>query len=200
MSILQLILLFLLLSSSCVCSYSLNDVKSWCSQTPYPQPCEYLLTSESLNKPIKQKSHFLKISLQLALERALLGASKTLSLGSKCRDPSEKAAWDDCLDLYDHTIHKLNKTLNPAIKSTQTDAQTWLSTALTNLETCILGFYDLEVSDYVLPLMSNNVTELLSNVLSLNKGPYELTPSFKDGFPSWLKPGPEATTSGGYDA
>ncbi|KAF7844835.1 pectinesterase 2-like [Senna tora] len=183
-----LLLLPFLLSSYSVNGYSLEEIKSWCSQTPNPQPCEYFLKTKSINKPIKKKSDFFKISLELALERAQRGESNTLTLGSKCRNPKEKAAWSDCLELYEHTIKKLNKTLDPKINCTDTDTQTWLSTALTNLETCVLGFYDLGVSDYVLPLMSNNVTKLLSNTLSLNKVPFK-KPKYKGGFPKWVKPG-----------
>lgn len=178
------------LYSSCVSGYSLNDIKLWCSQTPNPQPCEYFLSNNPTHrlKPIKHKADFFKLSLQLAQERALAGHSNTLSLGPKCRNPREKVAWADCLELYEHTIRKLNKTLDPKTKCSQTDAQTWLSTALTNLETCQAGFYELGVQDYVLPLMSNNVTKLLSNTLALNKVQYG-EPSYKDGFPSWVKPG-----------
>ncbi|KAG5042121.1 hypothetical protein JHK87_006036 [Glycine soja] len=187
--------LFLTLSvpfflSSFVSSYSWNDVKLWCSQTPNPEPCEYFLSNNPTHqyKPIKQKSDFFKLSLQLAQERALNGHANTLSLGSKCRNPRETAAWADCVELYEQTIRKLNKTLDPSTKFSQVDTQTWLSTALTNLETCKAGFYELGVQDYVLPLMSNNVTKLLSNTLALNKVEYE-EPSYKDGFPTWVKPG-----------
>ncbi|KAK2650588.1 hypothetical protein Ddye_018077 [Dipteronia dyeriana] len=71
-------------------------------------------------------------------------------------------------------------------KCTQVDKQTWLSKALTNLETCRTGFIELGVSDNLLPLMSNNVSKLISHTLSLNKVTYK-PPSFKDGFPSWVK-------------
>ncbi|KAI4354837.1 hypothetical protein L6164_003669 [Bauhinia variegata] len=107
---------------------------------------------------------------------------------SSTMNPREKAAWSDCLELYEQTIQKLNKTVDPNTKCSQTDAQTWLSTALTNLETCKAGFYELGVSDNVLPLMSNNITKLLSNTLSLNKVPYQ-EPSYKNGFPTWVRPG-----------
>ncbi|KAK1558767.1 hypothetical protein Q3G72_006367 [Acer saccharum] len=73
-------------------------------------------------------------------------------------------------------------------KCTQVDKQTWLSTALTNLETCQTGFVELGVYDNLLPLMSNNVSKLISNTLSLNKVTYK-PPSFRDGFPFWVKPG-----------
>ncbi|KAJ1383709.1 Pectinesterase, catalytic [Sesbania bispinosa] len=185
------LLLFIpFLLSSLVSGYSYNDVKLWCNQTPNPQPCEYFLGNNPTHqhKPIKEKTDFLKLSLQLAQERALIGHANTLSLGSKCRNPSEKAAWSDCIELYEQTIHKLNKTLDPNTKCSQVDTQTWLSTALTNLETCKAGFYELGVQDYVLPLMSNNVTKLLSNTLALNKVQYQ-EPSYRDGFPTWVKPG-----------
>ncbi|KAL4338393.1 hypothetical protein AHAS_Ahas12G0205700 [Arachis hypogaea] len=178
--------------STFVYAYSSNDVKHWCSQTPNPQPCEYFLSNNPNHqtKPINQKSDFLKISLQLAQERALIGHANTLSLGTKCRNQLERVAWNDCVDLYQQTIQKLNKTLDPNTKCSQVDAQTWLSTALTNLETCKAGFYELGVQDYVLPLMSNNVTKLLSNTLALNNnGESHQEPSYKNGFPTWVKPG-----------
>ncbi|RDX72911.1 Pectinesterase 2, partial [Mucuna pruriens] len=179
------------LFSSIASGYSFKDIQWWCKQTPYPQPCEYYLTNNAFNKPIKSKSDFLKVSLQLALERAQKGEQNTHSLGPKCRNAHEKAAWADCLELYQYTIQRLNKTANPNTKCTQTDVQTWLSTAVTNLETCKNGFYDLGVPDYVLPLLSNNVTKLLSNTLSLNKGPSQYKPPSynKEGFPTWVKPG-----------
>ncbi|KAK7390150.1 hypothetical protein VNO78_25449 [Psophocarpus tetragonolobus] len=186
--LLTLFIPFLLFSF--VYSYSYNDVKVWCNQTPNPQPCEYLLTNNPSYqyKPIKQKFDFFKLSLQLAQERALKGHANTISLGPKCRNSREKVAWADCVELYDQTIRKLNETLDSNTKFSQVDAQTWLSTALTNLETCKAGFYELGVQDYVLPLMSNNVTKLLSNTLALNKVQYQ-QPVYKDGFPTWVKPG-----------
>ncbi|KAF8027918.1 hypothetical protein BT93_E0751 [Corymbia citriodora subsp. variegata] len=165
---------------------STGDVKSWCSKMPYPQPCEYFLTHNPKNIPIKQKSDFFEVSTQLALERALRAHGNAYSLGSKCRNEREKSAWADCLELYEHTILRLNRTID--LKCTQEDAQTWLSTALTNLETCRTGFVELGVSDYVLPLMSNNVTKLISNTLALNHVPYK-PPSYANGFPTWVRPG-----------
>lgn len=174
--------------SPTVFGYHSEDIKKWCSQTPNPRPCEYFLSHNPSNSPIKQKSDFLKITKQLALDRAMKAQSNMFSLGSKCRNNLEKAAWEDCLELYEHTILRLNKSVDPGTKCTQTDAQTWLSTALTNLETCRAGFIELGVSDYLLPLMSNNVSKLISNTLATNKIPYS-EPSYKDGFPTWVKEG-----------
>lgn len=171
-----------------ILGFSDNDIKTWCSQTPHPQPCEYLLSHNKNPIPIKQKSQFFHISTQLALDRAMHAQTNLFSLGSKCENPRAKAAWDDCLELYDHTISKLNTTINPITNCTQEDTQTWLSTALTNLETCREGFAELGESNF-LPLMSNNVSKLISNTLSINHVPYNPQPTYKDGFPTWVNPG-----------
>ncbi|KAJ6722728.1 PECTINESTERASE [Salix koriyanagi] len=185
----RIILTFLFMSfllSSTILGYNHDEVKSWCSKTPNPQPCEYFLSHDRKNTPIQHESDFLKISIELALDRAMHGKANTYSLGSKCRNGREKAAWEDCLELYEEIVLWLNKTTGS--KCTKYDAQTWLSTALTNLETCRTGFTEFGVTDYILPLMSNNVSKLISNTLALNKAPYG-EPSYKDGFPSWIKPG-----------
>jgi pectinesterase len=190
MSPLVIILFVSLFLSPTIFAYPAEDVKIWCSQTPHPQPCEYFLSHNPSKTPIKQKSDFLKLSKQLALERGSKALDHVFSLGLKCRNAREKAAWADCLELYQQTISRLNKTLNPSATCTQTDAQTWLSTALTNLETCRTGFIELGVSDYVLPLMSNNVSKLISNTLAINNVnvPYG-EPNYKEGFPTWVKGG-----------
>ncbi|XP_059450134.1 pectinesterase 2 [Corylus avellana] len=190
MSLLVTILLVPLFLSPTIFAYPAEDVKKWCSQTPNPQPCEYFLSYNPSKIPITQKSDFLKVSKQLALERGSKALNNVHSLGLKCRNAREKAAWADCLELYEQTISRINKTVDPSTKCTQTDAQTWLSTALTNLETCRAGFIELGVADYILPLMSNNVSKLISNTLAINNVPYaDKLPSYKEGFPTWVKGG-----------
>lgn len=116
-------LLVSFLVSSFVSSYSGNDVQLWCNQTPNPQPCEYFLTNSPTHqyKQINQKSDFLQLSLQLVQERALIAHANTLSLASKFHNPRETVAWTDCVELYEQTILKLNKTLYPNTKSSHVD-------------------------------------------------------------------------------
>lgn len=125
--------------------------------------------------------------MQAALERALKAEGHNKGLGSKCRNHLEKAAWTDCLKLYQDTIIQLNKTLDTN-ECTDFDTQTWLSSALTNIETCRVGFNELGVPDYVLPLMSNNVSKLISNTLALKNGSSNYS-FVRDGFPDWVKGG-----------
>ncbi|KAM7512100.1 hypothetical protein LguiB_010975 [Lonicera macranthoides] len=187
-------LLFLSLSLfPSIFAYSPSQVKLWCSETPHPQPCEYFFSQNHNYGPIRHKPDFLKASLKLALDRAMHATVTTHGLGPKCRDSREKAAWADCLELYEFIIAKINKTVNPTTKCSQVDAQTWLSAALTNIDTCREGFIELGVSDYILPLMNNNVSMLISNTLAVNKevsyGAPNNTDENKNGFPSWVAPG-----------
>nr|GLL40720.1 pectinesterase 2-like [Ipomoea trifida] len=177
-----------------VSGYSPAEIKSWCSQTPYPQPCEYYL-SRSYNNggQIKDKSDFLKVAKNLALQYAKSAKDNTYSLGTKCRSGREKAAWEDCLELYENMVQKIDTTIDPNVKCSSTDAQTWLSTALTNLETCRAGFVDLGVTGNILPAVtSNNVSYLISNTLAVNKG-FTATNNeatgYTEGFPNWVRPG-----------
>ncbi|KAI8007217.1 Pectinesterase 2 [Camellia lanceoleosa] len=176
---------FLSSASSTVAS---DDINQWCNKTPYPEPCKYFMSNGSHNFVPKQKSEFRKMAMQIAMERALNAETHTKWLGSKCRNELEKNAWSDCLKLYESTILQLNNTLDPNTKCSDFDAQTWLSTALTNLETCRAGFIELGVSDFMLPLMSNNVSKLICNTLAINNGSTEKQ-TYKEGFPTWVSPG-----------
>lgn len=168
------------------------DINWWCNQTPYPEPCKYFMSHNPRRFVPRHKSDFRKMAVQLALERAARAGDNTKTLGPKCRNGREKAAWADCVKLYENTIEQLNKTVDPNTKCTDFDAQTWLSTALTNLETCRTGFVELGVPDFVLPLMSNNVSKLICNTLALgsNETTHETSGYYKDGgFPTWVSPG-----------
>ncbi|XP_052186457.1 pectinesterase 2-like [Diospyros lotus] len=194
-----LILLFLSFSFSSLFFFSpaaataSNDIDWWCNQTPHPEPCKRFL-SHGGRHPLapKQKSEFRKMAIQAAMDRALNAEAFTKELGAKCRNGRERAAWADCLKLYEDTILRLNHTIDS--KCSEFDAQTWLSTALTNLETCRAGFAELGVSDFMWPLISrNNVSELISNSLAINKNNAstagENQTYHKDGFPTWVSPG-----------
>ncbi|XP_073125240.1 pectinesterase 2-like [Henckelia pumila] len=172
-----------------------STIKYWCSQTPYPQPCEDLFSHKYPNKAIKSKSDFFKLSKELALDRCVAARDNLRSLGPKCRNKREKAAWADCVELYHGTVRKLNQTIDPNVKHRRSsdDVQTWLSTALTNLDTCRTGFVELGVTDFVLPLISNNVSMFLSNTLALNdvggEFDHQHMSYYKKGFPTWVRHG-----------
>lgn len=184
-SLMLLLLVVILSLSTSSYAFTLGDVRSWCGKTPYPKPCEYFLSNNGKNSPIGRKSDFIRVSIKLALERALHAQGHASSLGYECRNVREKVAWSDCLELYNHAIHRINQTLGD--RCSQEDSQTWLSAALTSLETCHDGFKELGVADHVFPMMSNNGSKLISNALALNYVPYS-RPEHGSRFPRWVKP------------
>ena len=192
--LLVLSLIFLSFLSPTLSSTISNDIDWWCNKTPHPKICKHYYMTHNpkvKNSTPKVKSEFKKSIVQIALEESLKAKTLNKWLGLKCRNSEEKAAWNDCMQLYEQTITLLNQTLDSTTKCTNYDMQTWLSTALTNLETCKAGFVELNVSNNVLPLMSNNVSDLISNFLAINKND-SMTPDterYKDGFPSWVSGG-----------
>ncbi|KAL5728191.1 pectinesterase [Ranunculus cassubicifolius] len=171
-----------------VVSYEVpTNVKQWCSETPYPKPCEFFFSQRPDCSSIKDKHAFKKMAIEIALDRA--ARADDICKGLKFNSKKEKAAWDDCVELYDDILEKLNETITKDGKCTQDDSQTWLSAALTNLDTCWTGFQELGVTDHLYPLIqNNNVSKLLCNTLEINKDtPQKQT--YKDGYPTWVSPG-----------
>ncbi|KAJ0971129.1 hypothetical protein J5N97_019088 [Dioscorea zingiberensis] len=158
-----------------------TSINWWCNQTPHPKACLYYLTHTPL--PPKHKSDFYHLSLQVTFHNALRAQRRVQSLASRCRTEPRRTAWLDCHRLYTNTVLQLNRTLNPSPSCTSFDFQTWLSAALTNLDTCRHGFSDLHQPPKLLsPLGKYNISELISNCLAINKP--QSTP--KPDIPPWI--------------
>lgn len=161
-------------------SSSTTLIDWWCDQTPYPALCNSSLQNPAVNPVPRRRSQFKRLAVDAAMRRALKAQSHNKWLGPRCRSRKEREAWADCLNLYQSTIAQLNRTTDQMTSATAFDAQTWLSAALTNLDTCRAGFKELGVTDNVLPLMSNNnVSKLISNALAINNA--SLTPQTNNG-------------------
>ncbi|KAL7253834.1 hypothetical protein ACSBR1_008221 [Camellia fascicularis] len=167
-------------------SSDLGDINWWCNKTPYPELCKHYLGRKGVNKLPIQK--FRNLVTKAAMEQALEELNQMKWLGPKCHDKREKAAWIDCLKLYPSTVLQLNQTLDKSTKHTDFDAQTWLSAALTYLDTCQNGFIELNVTKNIFPLMSNNVALMISKSLAINNSTTEQQ-DYKEGFPRWVSSG-----------
>ncbi|KAJ7982552.1 Pectinesterase [Quillaja saponaria] len=144
-----------------------TGIKFWCDKTPYPETCKHHTSTIYGQKAHsffpRSVSEFKKLVVKAAIDQSLKAQNHNKRLGSKCRNKLEKAAWFDCLKLYQDTITLLNQTIDSTTKATDYDVQTWLSTALTNLETCRTGFVELGVAPE--------------------------TNGYKGGFPTWVTRG-----------
>ncbi|XP_022738183.1 probable pectinesterase/pectinesterase inhibitor 33 [Durio zibethinus] len=189
------ILLIFFISFSSILSAALSgntrsDITWWCNKTPHPEPCKYFMDHGSHRFAPKRITEFRQIMVRLALDRAIMAGKNVLEFGQSCENWQQKAAWRDCLKLFDNTILQLNLTLRGLesrrrMSCSDFDAQTWLSTALTNLRTCEAGFTDFNVSDFFTPVTSNNISELISNSLAVN-GVFLHKRNLTEVFPGWL--------------
>ncbi|XP_042502548.1 pectinesterase-like [Macadamia integrifolia] len=165
---------------------------SSCSQTPYPQICNSLITSNSL---VASKS-FRDVALSITLNQAKLAHNHISSMDLISFDEPAKAAWFDCAELYNDTVSQLNRVL---LSNSWEDTQTWLSAAVANHQTCQNGFMELNKASFMssLPSMLSDFSKLLSNSLAINnqaastlsgkpRGGRRL---LSDGFPSWVSGG-----------
>lgn len=192
-----LFLLYIFLSSS-LCTAQPNnssdDIKRWCETTPHPEPCMYFMRHGGRPFAPKRRADFRNLMVQVSRDQTLGALTHTIRLGPRCKNEHQRAAWADCLKLYDNTLDQINRTLTSADTNssyTTFDQQTWLSTSLTNLETCRLGSVELGVSEFISPILSFNVSELLSNSLAINEGLMEKQHDYEDEykFPNWVSTG-----------
>ncbi|CAN1842717.1 Probable pectinesterase/pectinesterase inhibitor 59 [Linum perenne] len=146
----------------------------WCKETPHPSTCaHYASRSVSVESGIQHKSAFRGLVIEAALKKALDVESQLVKQKSKCRSSQQLTVWSDCTKLHASTIRHLNSTLRclqgAAIRCTDFDAQTWLSSALTNVETCRAGSTDLNMPNFIAPMIkSSNLSELITNTLAVN--------------------------------
>ncbi|XP_017248804.1 pectinesterase 2 [Daucus carota subsp. sativus] len=106
----------------------------------------------------------------IAMDRVTSELGRIKLLEPKLLNNAERSAWSNCLQFYHLTVKSLTKILDVNRGSTTAEIQIWLSGASTNIRTCHDGFFDVKVTTNIYPLViSNNVTELITNCLAVNK-------------------------------
>ncbi|KAL1558871.1 pectinesterase [Salvia divinorum] len=143
-----------------------KNIEWWCSTTPHPHPCTHHM------KNLHPKSHhdFRTMTVSAAMERA--AAAKTLAreLSSTADTTSKKMLQLECEYLIESTILQLNTTLQSITTKANAahDAQTWLSAALTSIQTCESGSRQLSLAAFSSPILTGNVSEMIRNSLAVN--------------------------------
>ncbi|KAL4574889.1 hypothetical protein LXL04_021729 [Taraxacum kok-saghyz] len=168
-----------------------GDINWWCQTTPHPNQCKYFLGRRHHSRP-QHRADFRMRVLQAAIDNANEAQGCAKSLGKMCSTTATTAVWNDCYQLLNNTISQLNQTVIGLEnnRSSDFDAQTWLSAALTNLQTCFTGCVELNVTDFVTPIRSSNLTEMISNSLAINHLFLKQKSSSDDqtgrDFPAWV--------------
>ncbi|CAN6807094.1 unnamed protein product [Brassica oleracea] len=169
---------------------TVSGIDQWCYKTPYPDPCKrYFINRNNFRLPT-QLSNFRVMLVEAAMHRAISARDELANASLNCTDFQRQAVFADCIDLYGDTIMQLNRTLkcmSPKASCTDFDAQTWLSTALTNTETCRHGTTDFNVSDFITPIVSKTkISNLMSNCLAVNGALLTTATADRKGFPTWV--------------
>ncbi|KAJ8752924.1 hypothetical protein K2173_008659 [Erythroxylum novogranatense] len=167
-----------------------SNITWWCNLTPHPEPCQEFTRHYFPHAEPKHRSGFREMMVRLSLRRSINVQSKVLQVGPSCENHPQKAVWSDCLKLHESTIHQLKRALG-CVKAkgrncTDFDVQTWLSSALTNIQTCRLGSVDLNLSNFVTPVELKNLSMLISNSLAINGGLLQAEKNNTQGFPRWF--------------
>lgn len=116
------------------------------------------------------------MAIRTAFEKAVEAQNYATRFGPSCKTTRQRAAWTDCLKLYNDVVFQLNRTLQCVLsdgtiqrrRCTDFDAQTWLSSALTDIDLCLSGAADLNVTDFIAPIKCQNVSKMISNCLAIN--------------------------------
>ncbi|KAL4351201.1 hypothetical protein GQ457_06G038560 [Hibiscus cannabinus] len=143
-----------------------------CSKTRFPNLCvnSLLQFPGSLTASDQDLVH---ISFNMTLRHFSQALYTTSLISSVPMDPRVRSAYDDCLELLEDSVDALSRSLSSVVPSedggsSSQDVMTWLSSALTNHDTCTEGFDGVsgEVKDQVTAKLKD-LSELLSNCLSL---------------------------------
>ncbi|KAK9055568.1 hypothetical protein SSX86_026652 [Deinandra increscens subsp. villosa] len=161
-----------LTSSAIMASPSLDLVQSSCEDATFPKVCFHTLSV--FKGPVTTPRELAQAAIKVSISRATK-ASDFLSELQKEANRREKGAVKDCASQIEDSVDELRKTLGElkelrrdTFKWQMSNAETWVSAALTNEDTCLDGFKEVDGqvrSDVKRKI--TNVAKVTSNALYL---------------------------------
>ncbi|XP_060210023.1 pectinesterase inhibitor 3-like [Lycium barbarum] len=157
-----------IISSSSSCK---NLVNTSCTNASYPKICIRTLSSYSA---IKTPKDLAKASLNVSLSRANKASKFLIHL--KVKSKREKGALVDCIEQIGDSIGELKKAIFElrhlhkgfGFKFQMSNLETWVSAAMTNDDTCLDGFKEINGKvRHDLKRRIANVAKVTSNALYL---------------------------------
>ncbi|XVE97852.1 hypothetical protein REPUB_Repub03eG0054600 [Reevesia pubescens] len=119
-------------------------VRSSCAHASYPSLC--LRTLSSYTGPANTPRDLAQAAVKVSLSRAQK-VSNYLTTSVTGKSKRERVALSDCLEQIAESVDELSKTLGElkhlrgeTFEFQLSNAQTWVSAALTNEDTCLDGF------------------------------------------------------------
>ncbi|KAK6153535.1 hypothetical protein DH2020_013174 [Rehmannia glutinosa] len=167
-------------------------IKSICSLTQYPNSCYTSLESSNSSNPEK----IFKLSLMVVLNSLEKISTFPDEYAERTEDPLVKEALKVCGAVLNDAVDYLNDAVSSKPLSRIDDLKTWLSTVLTDQETCLDALKEVNAT-YVdeTALLMKNSTQFASNSLAIVSRILGKIGDFKipihrrllgEGFPAWV--------------
>jgi len=151
-------------------------IKTSCNVTRYPQLCVSSLSSYGGLLKAKQ-SDLVNAAVKVSLLNARNVSVWATGLKARGAVKNEKAALKDCIRNFRDTTYEIRGSLaelkhlkSYTFQIQMSNVQTWMSAALTDQDSCLSGFQDLNASGNVTAMVTGrvqNVCKLISNALAL---------------------------------
>jgi len=161
--------------------YSHTDIaefiKTSCKVTLYPKLCDSSLSSYA--GPLRpQQSDLVNAAVIISLNNVRNVSVWAAGLEARgAMSKRERTALKDCLENFGDTTDQIRESLaelkrlrRNTFRIQMSNVETWMSAALTNENTCLDGFKDLNAAGKVTAMVTGrvqNVCEFISNALAL---------------------------------
>ncbi|KAL1206665.1 putative pectinesterase/pectinesterase inhibitor 61 [Cardamine amara subsp. amara] len=145
-----------------------------CSKAQYTNLCVDTLL-DFPGSLTADETELVHISFNATLQRFSKALYSSSTISYTQMPPRVRSAYDSCLELLDDSVDALSRALSSVViasgDESHSDVMTWLSSAMTNHDTCTEGFEEVSsgVKDEVIGAVKD-LSEMVSNCLAIFSG------------------------------
>ncbi|ESQ45617.1 hypothetical protein EUTSA_v10010220mg [Eutrema salsugineum] len=143
-----------------------------CELTRFPELCVDSLMDFPGSLAASSAKDLIHVTVNMTLHHFSHALYSSSSFSFLHMPPRVRSAYDSCIELLDDSVDALSRALSSVVSGGKTkpqDVTTWLSSALTNQDTCAEGFDGVDdggVKDQMTAALKN-LSELVSNCLAI---------------------------------
>ncbi|KAK1435803.1 hypothetical protein QVD17_01572 [Tagetes erecta] len=149
---------------------SIKSIKAVCAVTQHPESCFTDISSINSGRFVDPEMIF-NLTVQLATNELTNISSLPKTLISKSNDLRTGTALRDCASLFDDALSQMSRSVESMTVLTEekmADLKTWISAAMTDLETCVDGLEEMGSTDVdEVKMKMQRSIELMSDCLAI---------------------------------
>ncbi|KAL5698590.1 pectinesterase [Ranunculus cassubicifolius] len=191
----------------------IESLKAVCNVTQYQESCFSRLFTANGSSILHPKK-LSKLSMKVTVDELSKLVSVPDKLISKTSDPSVKAAFVICKSMFEDSIDYLNDSISlmdmepdhkSSLATVTDDIKTWISSAITNIETCLDALDETEKGEFLQEMkgemqsskeLTSNSLAIFTKIMSFSDNPkiplhpklLDFGPSDQDDFLYWVHP------------